>query len=221
MALVFIILMVLCFNQNSRNKKYEKIQEEKAIREQKIEKFKRWEDKVTDMSLQRAVEDALWEDKLTDELEKICREIGLDSSTLSEDDEIFLLMANRGYLTVHAAVSGYYEESNYVVQYDPSDFKDNAVKIIPWVIKKLKEHKIYDDVYAHVSGSGYCNLYVRVESDAYNHLIDMGVKFSEFKWEQTMWSTELEKAVERVNQISEKDMAEFKRLAKRLRVTKL
>ncbi len=85
----------------------------------------------------------------------------------------------------------------------------------------MRSFGINDCIYAHLKGGGYSKLYVQVGSEAYNYLIDMGVKFSEFIWETEMWPSDLKQAVIRVEQISEKDMLEFRSLAKRLKVTEL
>ena len=219
MELLLLGLLIWSCSKDASNKR--KDLEEK----QRKDKGNEWKEKVENMSLERAIKDELFRktkgNRLDRELQEVCDKIGVDYKQLCDYEKIFILMVNRGCLPTNVSFGGYKEPSDYVVQFDPSTYKDNAIKVVPWAINRLKDFGVYDSVFAHLKGGGYSKLYVKVGSEAYNYLLKMGVKFSEFVWETRMWPTDLKAAVVEVKQIGEEDMSAFRQLAKRLTVTKL
>lgn len=223
MGFICVLLLIFFLLRDSSEKRDDK---KKKI---KIDnwslKYDIWQERVENISLERAISEELRSGtKLNKEIYKICDEIGLDSDQLLDYEVILLLMVNRGHLPADVTTStGYYEISDYRDDLEPTAFKENALKIIPWVINRLKDFYVFDNVYAALYYSSVLpKYYVKVGSNAYNYLIDMGVRFYKFVWEPALHPADIKyNTVEEIEQISEKDMVAYKRLAKRLKVTEL
>lgn len=223
MGFICVLLLIFFLFRDSSEKKVDK--KNKIKTDNWDLKYDAWQERLQNHSLERAISEELCSGtKLNKEISEICKDIKLDSERLSDEEVILLLMANRGHLPSDAAsIVGYIEDSEYRMSLEPTEFKENAIKVIPWVINRLKDFYVFDSVYATMYHSSILPKYfVRVGSNAYNYLIDIGVRFYEFRWEPTIHPTDIKyNTIEEIDQISEKDMINYKRLAKRLKITKL
>lgn len=223
MGFICVLILIFFIFRDSAEKKDDK--KKKIKTDNWSLKLDAWQERVKNYSLERAISEELCSGtKLDKEIDEICKDIKINPEQLGREEVILLLMANRGHLpSAVAGIIGYTEDSEYSMSLDPTDFKENAIKIIPWTINRLKDFYIFDSVYATMYHSSILpKYYVKVGSNAYNYLIDMGVRFYKFVWEPTLYPSKIKyNAIEEVDQISEKDMADYRRLAKRLKITEL
>lgn len=223
MGFICVLLLIFFLFRDSSEKKVDK--KNKIKTDNWDLKYDAWQERLQDHSLERAISEELRiGTKLNKEIDEICGDIGFDPDQLSDYEVVLLLMANRGHLPADVtSMSGYYEVSDYRDDLMPTAFKENSLKIIPWVINRLKDFYIFDNVYATLYYSSTLpKYYVKVDSNAYNYLIDMGVRFYKFVWEPALHPAEIKyNTVDEIEQISEKDMVDYKRLAKRLKITEL